>query len=67
MVLVSMAISIAMGATTMSDIAVLAHLAPVLGAAPSDPTVRRTLKLAGAPPLTRSRTPAPRSAGTPGR
>ena len=31
----------------MSDIAVLAHLAPVLGNAPSGPTVRRALDLAG--------------------
>jgi hypothetical protein len=31
----------------MSDIAVLAHLAPVLGAAPSGPAVRRALGLAG--------------------
>jgi hypothetical protein len=31
----------------MSDIAVLAHLAPVLGDAPSGPTVRRALDLAG--------------------
>ena len=31
----------------MSDIAVLAHLAPVLGTAPSGPTVRRALDLAG--------------------
>ena len=46
-VLVSMAVAIALGATSMSDIAVLAHLAPVLGAAPSGPTVRRTLDLAG--------------------
>ena len=30
-VLVSMAVAIALGATSMSDIAVLAHLAPVLG------------------------------------
>ena len=30
-VLVSMAAAIALGATSMSDIAVLAHLAPVLG------------------------------------
>ncbi len=36
-VLVSMAAAIALGATSMSDIAVLAHLAPVLGAAPSGP------------------------------
>src|SRR5260370_5544655 len=45
--LMSMAVAIALGATSMSDIAVLAHLAPVLGAAPSGPTVRRTLDLAG--------------------
>ena len=42
-VLVSMAAAIALGATSMSDIAVLAHLAPVLGDAPSGPTVRRAL------------------------
>jgi Transposase DDE domain group 1 len=46
-VLVSMAAAIALGATGMSDIAVLAHLAPVLGDAPSGPTVRRALDLAG--------------------
>ena len=46
-VLVSVAAAIALGATSMSDIAVLAHLAPVLGAAPSGPTVRRALELAG--------------------
>ena len=40
-VLVSMAAAIALGATCMSDIAVLAHLAPVLGDAPSGPTIRR--------------------------
>ena len=39
-VLVSMAAAIALGATSMSDIAVLAHLAPVLGNAPSGPTPR---------------------------
>jgi len=33
----------------MSDIAVLAHLAPVLGDAPRGPTVRRALDLAGTP------------------
>ena len=44
--LVSMAVAIALGATSMSDIAVLAHQEPVLGAAPSDTTVRRTLELA---------------------
>ena len=45
--LASLAAAIALGATSMSDIALLAHLAPVLGAAPSGPTVRRTLDLAG--------------------
>jgi Transposase DDE domain group 1 len=48
-VLASLAIAIALGATSMSDIALLAHLAPVLGDAPSGPTVRRALDLAGAP------------------
>jgi hypothetical protein len=46
-VLVSMAAAIALGATSMSDIGVLAHLAPLLGTAPSGPTVRRALDLAG--------------------
>jgi Transposase DDE domain group 1 len=46
-VLVSMAAAIALGATSMSDIAVLTHLAPVLGDAPSGPAVRRALDLAG--------------------
>jgi hypothetical protein len=46
-VVVSMAAAIALGAASMSDIAVLAHLAPVLGDAPSGPTVRRALDLAG--------------------
>src|SRR5437660_4894338 len=44
--LVSMAVAIALGATSMSDIALLAHHAPVLGPGPSDTTVRRTLELA---------------------
>src|SRR6185437_3773185 len=48
-VLVSLAVAIALGATSMSDIALLAHLAPVLGDAPSGPTVRRALDLAGTP------------------
>ena len=48
-VLVSLAAAIALGATSMSDIALLAHLAPVLGDAPGGPAVRRTLDLAGAP------------------
>jgi hypothetical protein len=47
--LVSMAAAIALGSTSMSDIALLAHLAPLLGAAPSGPTVRRALDLAGTP------------------
>jgi hypothetical protein len=41
-VLVSLAAAIALGATSMSDIALLAHLAPVLGDAPSGPTIRWT-------------------------
>ena len=48
-VLVSMAAAITLGATSMSDIALLAHLAPVLGAAPSGAQVRRALDLAGTP------------------
>ena len=50
-VLVSVAAAIALGATSMSDIAVLAHLAPVLGTAPSGPTIRRALDLAGTPAM----------------
>jgi hypothetical protein len=50
-VLVSVAAAIALGATSMSDIAVLVHLAPVLGDAPSAPTVRRALDLAGTPAM----------------
>jgi hypothetical protein len=46
-VMVSLAAAIALGATSMSDIALLTHLAPVLGDAPSGPTVRRALDLAG--------------------
>jgi Transposase DDE domain group 1 len=46
MTLVSMAVAIALGATSMNDIIVLAHQEPVFGAAPSDTTVRRTLELA---------------------
>ena len=48
-VLISMAAAIALGATSMSDVALLAHLAPLLGTAPSGPTVRRALDLAGTP------------------
>ena len=44
--LVSMAVAIALGAASMSDITVLTHQEPVFGAAPSDITVRRTLELA---------------------
>ena len=44
-----MAAAIALGATSMSDIALLAHLGPVLGDAPSGATVRRALDLAGTP------------------
>ena len=44
--LVSMAVAIALGATSMTDITVLAHHGPVLGPEPSDTTVRRTLELA---------------------
>ena len=50
-VLVSLAAAITLGATSMSDIALLAHLAPVLGDAPSGPTVRRALDLAGTPAM----------------
>ena len=49
--LASLAVAIALGATSMSDIGLLAHLAPVLGDAPSGPTVRRALGLAGAPAM----------------
>ena len=44
--LVSMAVAIALGATSMNDITLLAHQEPVFGAAPSDTTVRRALELA---------------------
>jgi hypothetical protein len=44
--LVSMAVAIALGATSMNDITLLTHQEPVFGAAPSDTTVRRTLELA---------------------
>ena len=42
-VLVSVAVSIALGATSMSDINLLAHQVGVFGDPPSDSTVRRTL------------------------
>jgi hypothetical protein len=41
-----MAVAIALGATSMNDITLLAHQEPLFGAAPSDTTVRRTLELA---------------------
>jgi hypothetical protein len=44
--LVSLAVAIVLGATSMTDITVLAHQEQVFGAAPSDTTVRRTLELA---------------------
>jgi hypothetical protein len=44
--LVSMAVAIVLGATSMNDIIVLDHQATVFGRAPSDTTVRRTLELA---------------------
>jgi hypothetical protein len=50
-VLVSVAAAIALGATSMSGIAVLVHLAPVLGDAPGAPAVRRALGLAGTPAM----------------
>src|SRR5450631_4150876 len=51
--LTSTAIAIAMGATSMSDTEVLGQLAPVLGPAPSESTVRRTLNLADDRTMTR--------------
>jgi hypothetical protein len=53
MALVSTSIAIAMGATAMADIEVLDQLGPVLGPAPGDSTVRRTLELADGRTLTR--------------
>ena len=44
--LVTMAVAIVLGATSMRDIALLDHQALVFGAPPSDTTVRRTLELA---------------------
>ncbi len=52
-VLVSLAAAIALGATSMSGIALLAHLAPVLGDAPSGPWTWP------APRPCRTRSPAP--------
>jgi len=47
--LVSVAAAIALGATSMSDIALLAYLVPGARDAPSGPTVRRVVDLAGMP------------------
>jgi hypothetical protein len=44
--LVSMAVAIVLGATSMSDVALLDHQGLVFGPPPSDTTVRRTLELA---------------------
>jgi hypothetical protein len=41
--LTSLAVSIALGATSMSDIDLLTHQAPLFGDPPSDCTVRRCL------------------------
>ena len=57
--LVSMA-AVALGAPSMSDVGLLVHLAPLLGAAPSGPTVRRALDLAGTPRML-DRIAAPRA------
>ncbi|MBS2967166.1 transposase, partial [Actinocrinis puniceicyclus] len=43
-VLVQLAVAIALGATSMSEIALLAHQAALFGAPASDSTVRRTLE-----------------------
>jgi Transposase DDE domain group 1 len=50
-VLVSLTVAIALGATSMNDITLLDHLALVFGAPPSDTTVRRALELADAKTL----------------
>ena len=54
-------------ATSMSDITLLAQHAPVLGAEPSDTTVRRTLELAGPRTLDKIAGPGPRPGRTSGR
>ena len=51
----SMAMAIALGATSMSDIALLAHQELVFGAPPSDTTIRRTLELADGKTLRKAR------------
>lgn len=57
MALVSMAVAAALGATSMSDIEVMSQLGPVLGDAPSDSTIRRTLDLAALAPARPPRIP----------
>jgi hypothetical protein len=47
-VLVLTAAAIALGATSMSDVALLRRLAPLMGSGPSGPTARRALEQAGA-------------------
>ena len=47
-VLVLTAAAIALGVTSMSDAALLRHLAPLMGSGPSGPTARRALEQAGA-------------------
>jgi hypothetical protein len=64
--LVSMAVAIVAGATSMNDIALLAPHAPVLGAEPGGTTVRRTLELADPATLARSPGSGPGSARTSG-
>ena len=46
-VLVLTAAAIALGATSMSDVALLRHLAPLMGSGPNGPTARRALEQAG--------------------
>jgi hypothetical protein len=59
-----MAVAIVLGATSMNDITLLAHQAPVLGPGPSDTTVRRTLELADPAALDNSPGCGPGSART---
>ncbi|MEU8248432.1 transposase [Nonomuraea sp. NPDC048916] len=54
-VLVQLAVAMTLGATSMRQIALLAHQEPVFGTPPSDSTVRRTLEPIGADEQTRWR------------
>ncbi|MFI7643882.1 transposase [Nonomuraea sp. NPDC049400] len=54
-VLVQLAVAITLGATSMRQIALLAHHEQLLGAPPSDSTIRRALEPVGADELLRSR------------